>query len=137
MTPARKHQRTASVQDTARVLHFQPEDPSDAMPTRRESRKHGAARASKVQGFDLDGDDYDQSEQSSSANGFQIYTESHARVPERDESEANPFFRPRAHTVPQSRDKPKRRPKKSATVLAEEQRMDDAAARNEGIVYSL
>ncbi|KAF2167258.1 hypothetical protein M409DRAFT_66271 [Zasmidium cellare ATCC 36951] len=136
LTPARNHQRVASLQDTARVLHFQPEDPADAMPTRRESRKHDTTRAGKSQGFDLDVGDYTKTEQNSIANGFEIYTESHARVPEKDESEANPFYRPRAHTIPQTRDKPKRRSKKSAAMIAEEQRMDEAAARNEGIVYN-
>ncbi|KAK4493887.1 hypothetical protein PRZ48_015072 [Zasmidium cellare] len=136
MTPARKHQRVSSMQDTARVLHFQPEDPNDAMPTRRESRKHDATRAGKAQGFSLDVEDYDKTAQTSNGNGFEIYTESHARVPEKDESESNPFYRPRSNTIPQTRNKPKRRSKKSADVIAEEQRMDDAAARNEGIVYN-
>lgn len=137
MTPARKHQRAASMQDTARVLHFQPDDPNDAMPTRRESRKQNVSRAGKSEGFTLDVEDYDGPQRNSDANGFQIYTESAARVPEKDESESNPFWRPRARTVPQTSGKSKSRPKKPATLAAEERRMHEAAARDEGMVFNL
>ncbi|EME41665.1 hypothetical protein DOTSEDRAFT_73908 [Dothistroma septosporum NZE10] len=132
-TPARKHQRASSMQDTARVLQFQPGDPNDVMPTRRDKRKQKPARNVAAQDFGLDGDDF--SETASQRSGsFQIYAEAHARVPQLDTSAENPFYRSRANTVPATRSSTRRTRKTQAQIL-EDQRMESAVQREEGIVF--
>lgn len=136
MTPARKRHRAASMQDTARVLHFQPNDPNDVMPSRRENRKRANKRAGKLSDFDLDIDTTQESGCKAKVS-FEIYTESHARMPEVDESEENVFYRPQQPRVaPQARSSP-RRSRGSTAQLVEGRRMDEAVARNEGLVYTL
>lgn len=161
MTPARKHQRTASMRSAARVLPFQPEHPNDVMPTRRENRKINGPRAGDL-GYGLE--DY-ADDQDNSDPGFQIYTEFNARVPEKDESPANPFYCPRpakkknkkksstddlkqgqrknsadipAEEAIEHADKAEEgRPEKSAEIRAEESNIDHAARNDKGLVYSL
>lgn len=133
MTPARKHQRASSMQDTARVLRFQPDDPNDVMPTRKDKRKQKPARNVAAQDFGLDGDDF--SETASQRSGsFQIYAEAHARVPQLDTSAENVFYRPRANTIPATRSSPCRTRKTQAQIL-EDQRMEEAVEREEGMVF--
>lgn len=141
MTPARKRQRAASLQDTARVLHFQPENPNDAMPTPQQSRKHKATLASKTGAFDLDAD-----KPKRKGNDFSIYTETQARVPEVDKSSDNVFRGRTASSAPPAHERarqwdsspsPPPRSRRSAQDLYDEQRMDSAAKHEKGIVYTL
>lgn len=132
-TPSRKHNRTASMQESARILHFRPEDANDVMPGRR--TKRGRLNAANANGFDLDEDDFGVGSSRNNPS-FEIYAESHARVPEMDVSDDNPFVRPRANTVPQRRRSP-RQARKSAEQVEEERLMDEAVARKEGAVFML
>ncbi|EME88493.1 uncharacterized protein MYCFIDRAFT_85530 [Pseudocercospora fijiensis CIRAD86] len=140
MTPARKRQRAASLQDTARVLHFQPENPNDAMPTPQQSRKHKAALASKTGAFDLDAN-----KPKRKGNDFTIYTETQARVPEVDKSSGNVFRGRATSSAPPAHERarqwdsspsPPPRSRRSAQDLYDEQRMDSAAKQEQGIVYT-
>ncbi|CAK3822744.1 Hypothetical predicted protein [Lecanosticta acicola] len=130
-TSARKHNRTASMQESARILHFQSENPADVMAGRRGTRKH--VHTANAAGFSLDDTDFGRGKKRTNPS-FEIYTESHARVPQMDVSDENPFVRPRANTVPQRRTSP-RQSRKSAEQIEEERLMDEAAERDEGIVY--
>lgn len=144
MTPSRKHQRAASLHNTARALNFQPADVNDVMPTSRQGRKQKSALASKMGDSRLD---LGRSTRKSSAV-FKIYTESHARVPEEDDSQEN-VFRGRTGSAAISEQECERERhwdsspsppplvRKTAHERTEEQWMEEAAARNEGIIYSL
>ncbi|KXS97878.1 hypothetical protein AC578_5034 [Pseudocercospora eumusae] len=142
LTPARKRQRAASLQDTARVLHFQPENPNDAMPSPQQSRKHKAILASKTGAFDLDAD---KPKRKGKGNDFSIYTETQARVPEVDKSSDNVFRGRTASSAPPARERarqwdsspsPPPRSRRSAQDLYDEQRMESAAKHEQGIVYT-
>lgn len=143
MTPARKHNRNTSIEQAARILAFPSSDPNDLMPERRNRYKYSAMHASRKSLLDLDDAD-DFSGPDGNANpSFEIYTESHARVPERDASNDNPFYRDRAATAPPDDTTapgdwtPPRRPRKSAAQLKDEEEMRKAVARGEGMIYML
>ncbi|KAK4547764.1 hypothetical protein LTR36_000722 [Oleoguttula mirabilis] len=106
---------------TARILSFQPNSPSDVMPSSRKIKKHG--RFHSINGFDL----YDD-EREARKEQVDIYTDPNARVPEMDEAEDNPFIGPKKSTS-----RPQRKGRRAPT--AEEQEMEEAAQREEGVVY--
>lgn len=145
MTPARRPHRAASMQDSARILHFQPEDPNDVMPSRRESRKHKSAATN---------DDYHINASHSGKKSkveFSVYSEVQARVPEDDSSSANVFRASRGRgrgtvSEPESQQRarqwdsspsPPPRSRKTAADRANEAAMDSAVSRGEGLVYTL
>lgn len=142
LTPARKRHRAASLQDSARVLHFQPENPNDAMPTPQQSRKHKSTLATKVGGCDMDVD-----HPKRKGNGdFSIYTETQARVPEDDKSRDNVFRGRTTASAPPAQERarqwdsspsPPPRSRRSTQDIYDEKRMDSAAKHERGIVYTL
>jgi len=85
-------------------------------------KKHG--RLNSANGFDL----YD--EERESREQVEIYTDANARVPEMDGAEDNPFIGPKKCTA-----RPQRRGRRATT--AEDEAMDEAASREEGVVYIL
>ena len=84
-------------------------------------------------GFDLyeDGDEVNGRENGKAANGaIEIFTDANARVPELDESEDNPFVG-RKKNPPRAQ----RRSRKSREEAEAEDRIEEAAGREEGVVY--
>jgi hypothetical protein len=121
-TPSKtpKKRNAASMSSTARVLNFQPYSPNDVMPSPRKMKKssHKSSR-----GFDLF-----EAGSSGSQEPIQIFTDTNARVPELDGSDDNPFLGPR-----QTRSsRPQRR-----VQTEEEERFDERAERDEGVMYVL
>lgn len=124
--------RQAAVTSTARVLNFQPSNPNDVMPSSRQLAKQRRKNNSNTMaGFEL----YEDDAMSRNGNGesIEIYTDASARVPEMDESEDNPFVGPRR--VQQQR--PQRRSRKSAAQMEQDAQIDEAARKDEGVVYVL
>lgn len=103
--PVRKANRANGMKDTARILHFQPADPNDSFPTKRQTLKQRKHDAHRLNNFTLDVSSSHSS--TDSRTGVNVYTDMHARVPQLDESEENVFYRPstrsRARTEPQPR----------------------------------
>jgi hypothetical protein len=94
------------------------------MPSPRRIKKHG--RFNSVSGFDL----YDAQAERQASDDIPIYTDANARVPEMDTAEDNPFVGPR-----QAASRPQRRGRRAKTV--EDEAMEEAARRDEGVVYVL
>lgn len=124
-TPSKtpKKRNAAALNSTARILSFQPNNPNDVMPSSRKIKKHG--RFNSMNGFDL----YDE-EPASRGDQIEIFTDANARVPEMDEAEDNPFVGPKKSAV-----RPQRRGRRAPA--AEDEEMDEAARREEGVVYVL
>ncbi|KAK5117960.1 hypothetical protein LTR62_004004 [Meristemomyces frigidus] len=122
-TPSRtpRKRNVAAMNASARILNFQPQDPMDVMPSSRKIKKHG--RFSSVNGFDL----FDE-EHNSREDNIAIFTDANARVPEMDETEDNPFVGPKRNST-----RPQRSGRRART--AEVEAMEEAARRNEGVVY--
>jgi hypothetical protein len=121
-TPSKtqRKRKAAAMSSTARVLNFQPYSPNDVMPSPRKMKK---ASHKSSRGFDL----FD-SGSSGSQEQIQIFTDTNARVPELDGSDDNPFLGPR-----QTRSsRPQRRARSD-----EEERIDERAERDEGVMYVL
>jgi hypothetical protein len=112
---------------------LQPENPNDAMPKPRKI-KTGILRLQSDEGdFDL----YDAAADANTSNAgkIDIFTDMSARVPEVDNTDANPFMnaaRPEAAATRRSS-----RGQKSAEQLIEEAEMEEAVARGEGMVFTL
>ncbi|KAF2007083.1 hypothetical protein P154DRAFT_597556 [Amniculicola lignicola CBS 123094] len=126
-TPAKTPRKRAlqteeSLSSTSRVL-FQdrPATISDIVPVPRRGRK------SRKDLFSLDsfGDHMDEDE-----GGIQIYTDSKERVPEIDEDDENPFITKKGKGKAKVAATPK--PRK---VDPETAKMEEAASRNEGMIY--
>lgn len=83
-------------------------------------------------GFELYEDD--DTERSGNGESIEIYTDASARVPELDESEDNPFVGPRRV---QQQQRPQRRSRKSAAQMEQDAQIDEAARKDEGVVYVL
>ncbi|KAF2210584.1 hypothetical protein CERZMDRAFT_99200 [Cercospora zeae-maydis SCOH1-5] len=147
LTPAHQRSRKLSMEDSARILHFQPENPNDSMPTPRDARKHKNLTAS---GLDDDSLDIGRPKNKKSAkSAIQIYTEVQARIPEDDLSDDNVFRdvprgrRPSAISEPANigrrggnGDSPSpSRPSRSVDESDEETRMQAAVNRGEGMFY--
>jgi uncharacterized sporulation protein YeaH/YhbH (DUF444 family) len=93
------------------------------MPTPRKIKK---SRASSMRGFDL----YDDTAASSPAD-IEVFTDSNARVPELDGASDNPFVGPRKTTRARAQ-------RYGSTARTDEEReMEEAVARNEGMIYVL
>ncbi|KAK6438319.1 hypothetical protein LTR95_005490 [Oleoguttula sp. CCFEE 5521] len=106
----------------SRALNFQSHSPSDVMPTPRKQKR---PRNSSMRGFDLYEDGAESSEPA-----IPIFTDANARVPELDEAEDNPFVGPRK-TASSGRT-----PRRGSGVKTEEEReMEQAVARDEGLIY--
>lgn len=121
-TPRKRN--AAALNSTARILSFQPNNPNDVMPSSRKMKKHG--RFNSMNGFDL----YDE-ERASSGAQIEIFTDANARVPEMDEADDNPFIGSK-----KSAPRPQRRSRRALPTTAEDE-MDEAARRDEGVVYVL
>ena len=93
------------------------------MPSPRKLKKHG--RFNSMNGFDL----YEEPQQSR-GDRIEIFTDANARVPAMDEAEDNPFVGPKRTST-----RPQRRSKKAPT--SDELAMEEAARREEGVVYVL
>ncbi|KAF2725003.1 hypothetical protein K431DRAFT_343471 [Polychaeton citri CBS 116435] len=124
-TPRSKRTQFAT-QGAARILNFQPYDPNDVMPTPRKMK--GPSRRKTE--FDVLDDEMEQRENIS----IDVYTDNANRVPEVDESDDNPFIGRRRLRGKRSQ-RNSARGSKSAALLQEEAEMDEAARRNEGVVY--
>ncbi|KAK5128479.1 hypothetical protein LTR85_003147 [Meristemomyces frigidus] len=122
-TPSKtpKKRNVAALNSTSRILSFQPNNANDVMPSSRKIKKHG--RFNSMNGFDL----YDE-EREARNEQVDIYTDVNARVPEMDEAEDNPFLGPK-----RSASRPQRRGRRGPT--AEDEEMEEAARREEGVVY--
>lgn len=120
-TPNKRN--AAALNSTARILSFQPVNPNDVMPSSRKIKKHG--RFNSTSGFDL----YDE-EREAMKEQVDIYTDVNARVPEMDEAEDNPFLGSKKSAL-----RPQRRTRRALT--AEEEEMEEAARREEGVMYVL
>lgn len=125
-TPNKKHQKSAALASTARILSFQPIDPNDVMPTSRQRvKKHQQPRGGA---FDL----YDEATahmdgQTRRSGEIAIYTDANAREPVRDESGDNPFLGPKRTGRARA---PKGRSLRDAEI-------DEAVRRDEGVAYVL
>jgi hypothetical protein len=130
-TPAKTPRKRAlkseeSLGSTARVLFAnRPTDFEDAMPSPRKSRK------SRKAAFSLDGyaDNADESNEK-----IVIYTDSKERIPELDDTEDNPFIT--------RKDKPANGhaaagPSRRRTRDSRTEKMEEAVARDEGMIYVL
>ena len=132
-TPHKK--RVASpttLKSTARVLFpSRPVAIEDAMPEPRSVRKNRKLKSS----FTLNGLDAEDSD--TSCGKIEIYTDVKEREPERDEGNDNPFLGPR-----KTRGKKKGPAKQDASVKEDEvddetREMEEAVARDEGMIYVL
>lgn len=126
-TPSKtpKKRSAAALQSTARILSFQPNNPNDVMPSPRKSKAQGHKRFHSTNAFDL----YE-GEREAAGAGIEIYTDANARVPQMDGAEDNPFVGPKMDGV-----RPQRRSARGVT--AEDEAMEEASKRNEGVVYIL
>ena len=104
-------------------MSFQPNNPNDVMPSPRKIKKHG--RFNSMSGFEL----YDD-EREARREQVDIYTDANARVPEMDVSDDNPFI-----GTKQSASRSQRYGRRAARTEADE--MEEAARREEGVVYVL
>jgi hypothetical protein len=132
------------MEETARILHFRPEDPNDVMPSRRESRKQKSALATNIGDYQLEVPGPSRK----TSKSIQIYSDVQSRVPEADDSEANVFVKPRGRGT-MSEPEPERvrqwdsspspppRNRKTSQDRADEARMEEAVQRGEGIIYTL
>ena len=126
-TPRKKEVHTA-VTSTARVLFpNRPDTVEDAMPTphKRKSKRHV--------GFSLNG--LAEEDDASSDGRIEIYTDSKDKLPEIDESEDNPFYEKSPSSSPSKHRRTKRR--KGSDENEHNEEVQDALARNEGMVYVL
>lgn len=99
------------------------------MPSQRQLQKQRRKNpVSTAAGFEL----YEDEPVESKGEGIEVYTDPSARVPEVDESEDNPFVGPR-HV----RQRPQRRSRKSAAEVEHDAAIDEAASKDEGVVYVL
>ncbi|KAK5131097.1 hypothetical protein LTR08_001315 [Meristemomyces frigidus] len=118
-TPSKRN--NAALNSTARILSFQPNHPNDLMPSSRKIKKSG--RFSSINGFDL----YDE-EREVGMEQVDVYTDANARVPVVDDGADNPFIGNK-----QTASRPQRKGRRALT--AEEDEMEEAARREEGVVY--
>lgn len=143
--PARKVIRASEMKDTARILHFQPADPNDCFPTKKQTLKQRKHEAERLSGFSFGSSSGGESRDGHSVN---IYTDMHARVPQLDTSEDNVFYRPstrsRARTHPgsrrqssSSRDSSPVRRTPTAQQLSEAREMQRAVENGEGTIQML
>lgn len=63
-----------------------------------------------------------------------VYVDPHARVPEMDESEDNPFVGHKKTVAPP---RPQRRRRKSREEVEHEERIEEAVRKDEGVTYVL
>lgn len=143
--PVRKATHTNGMKDTARILRFQPADPNDCFPTKKQTLKQRKHDAHRLNNFEVD---VGSSRGMDMRNGVNIYTDMHARVPQLDDSEENVFYRPstrsRARTHPQPRlqsssspdDSPVRRVP-TAQQLSDAREMQRAVENGEGTIQML
>ncbi|KAL5427407.1 hypothetical protein PMIN04_001421 [Paraphaeosphaeria minitans] len=126
-TPAKTPRKRAfqtedSLRPTARVLFAnRPSTIEDAMPTPR--RAHKSMRSV------LDLDIFDE-QMSTSTPKIGVYVDSKERVPDREDEENNPFLSRRR------KGKAKAAPRKEPKVDEKTRQIFEAAARDEGIVYT-
>ncbi|KAL5442004.1 hypothetical protein PMIN06_008857 [Paraphaeosphaeria minitans] len=126
-TPAKTPRKRAfqtedSLRPTARVLFAnRPSTIEDAMPTPR--RAHKSMRSV------LDLDSFDE-QMSTSTPKIGVYVDSKERVPDREDEENNPFLSRRR------KGKAKAAPRKEPKVDEKTRQIFEAAARDEGIVYT-
>ncbi|KAF1920743.1 hypothetical protein BDU57DRAFT_439779 [Ampelomyces quisqualis] len=113
-------QSEASLKSTARVLFpSRPATIDEVVPTPRKSRK-----SKNLYGLESFTNASEESSQK-----IQIFTDSKERIPEHDDEEDNPFV------VKKGKGKARATPQKSKKLDARSQRMQEATARDEGIVY--
>lgn len=126
-TPAKTPRKRAlhtedSLRPTARVLFAnRPSTIEDAMPTPR--RAHKSMRSV------LDLDSFDE-QMSASSPKIGVYVDSKERVPDREDAENNPFLTRRG------KGKAKTVPRKERKIDDKTRQIFEAAARDEGIVYT-
>lgn len=122
-TPRKRTLHTAnSLGRTARVLfEDRPATVEDAMPTPRKAHK---TTKSALDLESLDG------QISAAAPKIGVYVDSKERIPDREDEEDNPFITRRG------RGKAKAVLKKSRKMDEKSQKMFEAAARDEGMVYT-
>ena len=129
-TPVKPKVAKPSINQAARILFpTQPTTMEEAMPSPRRNTR----RASRHVGYSLDEmSDLDcEAEQA-----IEIYTDSQCKVPELDESDANPFYeKPGVPKVPSPPARPSKRRKASANHNNED--VAEAYKRGEGMVYVL
>ena len=128
-TPAKtpKKKAVADMGTTARSLF----PPMSGRP--RKSKKHT--------GFSLDSFTDDPTQGRAQ---IQIYTDCRDRIPEVDESEENPFYRPKTETAQIPKNSATRAPKKPGAIeskqekqLKRDREINDAVKRDDGMVYVL
>jgi len=122
-TPSKKR-TAAALASTSRILTFQP---NDIMPSPRKIKKQP-----RISDFEL----YDDEAETMRDGDIEIYTDANARVPQMDESEDNPFVGPKQTQRPQ-RGSGSRSVRKGAEEREREERIREAVARDEGVVYVL
>jgi hypothetical protein len=120
-TPRKRPLQTeASLKSTARVLFpARPATIEEVVPTPRRSRK--TKNLFTLESFANATED--------SSTKIQIFTDSKERIPTRDDEEDNPFV------VKKGKAKAKATPQKSKRLDARTEKMNEAADRDEGIVY--
>lgn len=138
------------MQQSARILRFQPENPNDVMPSPRETRRMKATSINNMHDSGLDMG----STKKKAKNEVAIYTEPSARVPEEDPTSDNVFFAasptrspPRGRTPIVTTDAERiaqwnaspspPRPRKTREQILEDDRLQAAVDRGEGVFYNL
>ena len=94
-------------------------------PHKRKSKRHV--------GFSLNG--FPEEDDASSDGRIEIYTDSKDKLPEIDEGEDNPFYEKSTSASPSKHRSTKRR--KASNENEHNEEVQDALARNEGMVYVL
>ena len=111
-----------SLSTTARVLFpSRPASIDEVVPTPRKSRKTFKNTYTLESFADL----------GESSGKIEIFTDSKERIPTKDEDEENPFV------VKKGKGKAKAVPQKSRKASSRTKEMDEAAERDEGIIYIL
>lgn len=124
-TPKKRPEEISpAISSVARNLFAIRPDSDEAMPSPKKGRK-------KYTGFTLDSFEAEEE-----TTPIQIYTDSHDRVPEVDDSAENPFY---GQSTPVQSEPTKRSSKRrKVTVAGEgEQEVEDLEDREDGLVYVL
>lgn len=128
-TPAKtpKKKAVGDMDTTARALF----PPASARPK----------KSKKQTGFSLDSFNEDAAPGQAQ---IQIYTDCRDRIPEVDESEENPFYKPKAEAVQTPKNSATRSPRKPKAAetkqdkrLRRDREVNDAVKRDDGMVYVL
>jgi hypothetical protein len=125
-TPSRKHPSAENEANIAAVARNLFNDADDVMPDPKKKR------AKKYAGFSMDSFTVLDEEEP-----IQIFTDSHERVPEVDNSADNPFFGAGAAAAPASPRVTRSRRNQVSVPGEDKQTVEEASRREDGLIYVL